>query len=251
MSSVYILEVDAGNSALKWRVLKEELPVDSGRFLLEEHPHALKPVLEKYPDLINSARVVSVAGEDFNHKLKVDLHLFGVESVCFAEVERQRAGVRCGYRDLNQLGVDRWVAVLAAAQEFSGPLVVIDAGSAITIDFVSAGKEHVGGYILPGWGLLYDALVVGTAIPNERIPLNFQAETIAPGLDSQQSIGMARLLMCASSVNAAVQGFTVSKGRSAQLVCTGGDSLKIMPHLQFEAEYRPDLVLDGLKVALG
>ena len=69
----------------------------------------------------------------------------------FSPVRRDSAcGLRNGYRDPAQLGVDRWLAMCAAWQQFPGSLCVVDAGTAVTIDVVAADGAHSGGLILPG-----------------------------------------------------------------------------------------------------
>jgi len=246
MSSDQVLEIDVGNSAFKWRLLEGLRSVASGRAPLKDYALELS-ILDDMTRSIKAVRIVSVAGVDFDMELRATLDLRGN----FAEVKAQVNGVRCGYKDLNQLGVDRWMAILAAAEEFCAPLVVVDMGSATTVDIINEDKEHVGGYILPGWRLLYRGLLNDTAIDSARIPVDYQTENISSATTTLDAIGMGRLLMCAASINRVMEGFLADGALNARLVFTGGDALRIIPHIRFEAEYRPDLVLDGLRVALG
>lgn len=77
-------------------------------------------------------------------------------------------GLEVAYRDPGQLGVDRVLAMFAVRASWSGPFCVIDAGTAVTIDFVDAQGQHLGGFILPGRTLARDCLLRGTAIPVEQ-----------------------------------------------------------------------------------
>ena len=65
--------------------------------------------------------------------------------------ERERCGVISGYREPGRLGVDRWLALIGAASPGHGDRVVIDAGSAMTLDLLRADGRHLGGAILPGF----------------------------------------------------------------------------------------------------
>lgn len=70
-------------------------------------------------------------------------------------------GLQCAYSNFNHLGVDRWLAILAIHQHETLPYAVIDAGTALTCDFVS-GNQHLGGWIAPGFDMMRSALQKGT-----------------------------------------------------------------------------------------
>lgn len=244
-----ILEVDGGNSGYKWRLVEGLKTIASGRFAPEELLAGFKAVIQDRKGPV-SARVASVAGVQADTELLNALESIGVQPVHFAKVTRQQAGVHCGYDDLSQLGVDRWLAVLAASNEFDGPLVIADFGTALTLDFVDSSRNHAGGYIVPGWSLMCQALIEGTAIDVSRIPMDFEAESLQPGVSSLDAIGRGRLLSMSAFVDAGISRFESGLERSVKLVCTGGDALRILPFLSREAVLRPDLILDGLVLAL-
>ena len=244
-----ILEIDAGNTDFKWRVLSGGKILANGRAGQVDVNRAIPSIFNgEYS--IGSVRVVSVAGRSFDSAMNSALQSCSQVSVQYAQVERQKAGVLCGYEDLSQLGVDRWMAVIAAASAFQTPVMVVDMGSALTIDFVNEKREHCGGYILPGWGLMQKSLVEGTAITASRIPGVYAAESIAPGLNTVDAIGMGRLRAMTATIDAAYSDFNRQLGVDVSLVCTGGDAPDIVPHLGSEATYVADLVLDGLAIAL-
>ena len=81
----------------------------------------------------------------------------------FALPVQQRAGMTTRYREPQRLGVDRWLAALAAWRETRGPVCVIDVGTALTVDVVLADGTHLGGLIAPGPDLLRTSLTRGTA----------------------------------------------------------------------------------------
>lgn len=73
-------------------------------------------------------------------------------------------GIRNGYREPSQLGADRWMAVVGAARRYGLPVVVMDLGTASTLDAVDDEGRHLGGLILPGPRAMLDALKGGTAL---------------------------------------------------------------------------------------
>lgn len=249
MGESSILEIDGGNSGYKWRLIEGVKTIASGRFTQEEVLAGFKAVIQDRKGPF-SARVASVAGLQADTLLLNALKSLGIQTVHFAEVTRQRVGVRCGYEDLSQLGVDRWLAVLAASNEFEGPLVVADFGTALTLDFVDSSRNHTGGYIVPGWGLMCQALIEGTAIDVSRIPFDVESASLQPGVSSLDAIGRGRLLIMSAFVDAGITRFESGLEKSVKLVCTGGDALRILPFLNREAAFRPDLILDGLALAL-
>ena len=80
-----------------------------------------------------------------------------------ARSELAGCGVINGYREPARLGVDRWLALLAARSLSRAPQLVVDAGTAITLDLLDEFGQHKGGWIAPGLGLLRHSLVQGTA----------------------------------------------------------------------------------------
>jgi type III pantothenate kinase len=81
----------------------------------------------------------------------------------FVTVRRDCVGVRTCYDRPAQLGIDRWLAAIAGFHLAKGPACVVDAGTALTVDVVSAAGVHVGGMITPGLGLMTKSLMQGTA----------------------------------------------------------------------------------------
>ena len=81
----------------------------------------------------------------------------------FVRTGERAAGVTNGYTVPGQLGVDRWAAIVAAWHEQQTAVLVIDCGTAITIDYVDAGGRHRGGLIAPGLGTMRQSLSQNTA----------------------------------------------------------------------------------------
>lgn len=248
MEEKLILEIDAGNTSVKWRLLRD------GEILCREASSYLNffdildALFSEYK-AVSCVNVVSVAGVAFDNKLKNFIEGKGSTRLNMAEVQSVSSGVLCAYENVNQLGVDRWMAILAADHSFSGAKLVVDAGSALTIDLIDGNHRHLGGYIVPGWNLMRLALENGTQINHDRIPNDFSIEKIVPGKDTFDAIGMGRMQVMCSVIESVYSSFTDEQSMNVKLILTGGDVQRIIPHLSVDQiSFIEDLVLDGLSV---
>lgn len=244
-----ILELDIGNTRLKWRRL------DAGGVRIDGGfgPHLPGPG-EHYPwrdperGAPERARIVSVAGEDFNAALLRELEAEGTRHVEFA-----RSGVACGrlrsgYREPERMGADRWLAMIAASEVCDGAFAVVDAGSAITLDLVADDGGHLGGWIVPGLRMMRSALLEGTA--GIRLPNTESVSLSAPGRDTAEAVGFGTVLMAQDFVARRLQAFR-EEHPDALLFVTGGDGERIAATTAEPRRHMPELVLDGLARALG
>lgn len=123
----------------------------------------LSPTIKNIADQMMQARVPlrdqvvwlsNVAGEEIASLTSQLLQEQSCVNYRFATTQTQQCGVRNGYRKPQQLGVDRWLAMLAAfhlPQRATGQsLCVVDCGTALTLDVLDATGRHLGGYIAPG-----------------------------------------------------------------------------------------------------
>lgn len=241
-----VLEFDCGNSAAKWRLLSDQLTVEFGVVNYEEGFDSVFETIASFGQHILGCRVASVAEQEVNERLFLAWRSFSAKPIQFAKVTRGCANVTCGYRDVSQMGVDRWSAIIAASKLIGGPFVVADAGTAFTADFVQADGQHSGGYILPGFGLMLDALRQNTAIPSERIPSLAAMGSDNPGKDTESAISNALCLY----VRSLFEGLMGKIDAGAKLLLTGGQAGLIVECLALDAILAPDLVLDGLAVLL-
>lgn len=235
-----ILDLDIGNSRLKW-VLRDAggAKVDRGQFAHDRSAARLVDIHQP----ISRVRVASVKG-DLNRTIdELCRSLWGLDPE-YARVIPGTAGLACGYLDPRQLGVDRWLAVLACWQNVSRQAVVVDAGSALTIDILADGG-HRGGYILPGMSLLERALGAGTWGINVEPG---RGRDQRPGTETASAVSNGSLI---ASVGAVEHAATVAGIRA--IVLTGGDSGWLRRYLSpdFRVTEVPDLVIDGLAVAMG
>ena len=226
------LDIDMGNTRTKWRF------GDSVGAL----PSPQVPVLEVEPSRVRVATVLR--NRDAVARLVADRYRVEAE---FASTTAELRGVRCGYANPGQLGVDRWLAAVAAWQLGAGAVVVVSVGTAATVDFVDADGRHQGGYIAPGLRLLRDSLDRGTADVRPRASTE---PGTAPGGDTETAVSAGTFLMLAAFADAAVGRFADRHGYAAEVFLTGGDADLLSACLSVPVRLQSHLVLDGLEIAL-
>lgn len=247
--SEHVLDIDVGNTRLKWRYSSAGKIIAEGAIA---HAHCRLDELPVPTDLLDRVRIASVVqGELLHGLLEVCRKQWQIEPE-IAEVVQYCAGVTQGYSDPSRLGVDRWLALLAAYSSTRGACVVVSCGTAVTVDLVTDRGVHLGGYIVPGLELMRAALFSGTsAVQLEKID---QPGSLAPGKDTASAVSRGLVLMVKGLVESAELDLR-NQGRAPKIIITGGDSELILPFLiepilSTKAVSRPNLVLDGLVLAL-
>lgn len=194
----------------------------------------------------------NVAGEEVASLVSRALDQQGCLGYQFAASRAQQCGVKNGYRLPQQMGVDRWLAMLAAfhlpRRALDQPLCVIDCGTALTLDVLDASGQHLGGYIAPGLLSLQAALVekaadidIEPARPAAvKMPADNTADAVAHGC-AQLLLGGIRKML-ADCLPAADRPCIVLTGGDAQWVMEGLDQ-------STEMVFEPLLVNQGLWLA--
>lgn len=236
------LFVDVGNSFLKWRVDSGELKQEAYRDGLER---ALERIKLSVPEL-DSVFVSSVKSQKFNDELSsAIINLWSLQP-CLAKSQRQQAGVTCVYKDPTRLGVDRWLAMIAAFQRNKSAVCVIDCGTATTVDVIGPQGSHVGGFIIPGANLMERGLLADTDkiifTEEER-----QSRSLDWGENTAEAvingIYFSQIAIIEKCIARCKQQFAM-----IQTILTGGYGAQICNDLTDEVIYVPDLVLDGLRI---
>ncbi len=147
----------------------------------------------------------------------------------------------------DRVGADRLLAALAAYRQTGGPCIIVDFGTAITVNSVQADGTFLGGAIFPGLAMMARALADDTAqlpriaVPDAAPPVGRSTEeAIATGLLHGTAGAVANLIIAASGV----------VGENARVFLTGGDAARVANFLPPDCrEVSPDLVLEGLAIA--
>lgn len=152
----------------------------------------------------------------------------------------QAMGVSNAYATPEQLGNDRWAALLAARQIATGPCVVVMAGTATTIDGLDAQGRFLGGLILPGLSLMRQALAGGTA----QLPLAGGRCRHWPD-NTDDAITTGCLRATAGAV-ATIRGQLQTAGSDVACLLSGGAADALQPLLPGPVTTVPELVLEGI-----
>lgn len=233
------LELDIGNSRVKWRLVSDRV----------EREGVTRLVDPQWPDAsVDALWISSVAASEVNERLSSELEQRYGCTPEFARVSKECAGVRCGYEEVSRLGVDRWLVLLAAFQRGKGvPAILVDAGSAVTIDLLTANGQHTGGFITPGYQMLQSALLGQTA--NIRFEQEASAQPFG-GVDTASCVSSGAELVFAGLAHS-ILALRADFNEQASVLLTGGDALKLFEYIKSEprVECLPNLVLDGLSLA--
>ncbi len=151
-------------------------------------------------------------------------------------------GMRTEYDDPERLGVDRWLASLAAWLRCSSNVCVVDVGTALTVDVVTASGRHLGGLIAPGPTLMQHSLASGAA-ELEREDLS---EVEYFGANTKDAMSLGCLSAFGGIFNAVEQRLEGLGLTDVVWYLTGGGADAIVSQIPTEFISVPDLVLDGL-----
>lgn len=235
-----ILELDVGNSRIKWRWIDDSN--SSGAVRTARDGHQLRKELELLDIEFRYCRLALVrSAAGLEHGLREVLKPWCKQGLVVAKVDRVSAGVTCGYEALEQLGVDRWLAVVAAYHKYQNACMVVDAGSALTVDYVTADGVHLGGMITPGFGMLFEQLKTGAGLPKVE-----QKGAEGPQQDTISCIDAGVSMMIQGFLHKAVQEGAALFGDKYTVVLTGGDAVQLLGWIT-GGKIEKELVLDGLK----
>ena len=243
-----IAVIDSGNSRLHY---------SAHDFL--ESSDLTDVVSVPYPDSLDSLRTVLSGLYDFGGKIekiaacsvssKWREELFETLNEMFPGklvVARTAADadVKVSYEIPDTYGVDRALAAYAAHRYFGDSCVVVDAGTAVTVDAVDSDGAVIGGYIFPGKAVVADALSAGTDLP---------AVSGAGGLEgignsTETCIEFGISMGWRAAVGHLIETASEHAGSGSRVMLTGGNAGDLESILQFPAVTRPGAVLEGLGI---
>lgn len=239
------LLIDIGNTSLKWTLGR---PGAQGALepmrSLRHHGHMPIDLIAAWETLPRPARVraACVAGPTLAQSLaKVCRAFWGLEPE-FVQPRSHSAGLVIAYEDPLRLGVDRWLALLAGHHLSQGPVLILDAGTAITFDLLLTGGRHLGGLILPGIETMRQGLLANTQIP--RVEPQESAAWWAR--DTATAIAVGSLDAPAALAERLLRQLAQEAGVEPILLLTGGDAERLQSRVQAPSRLIPDLVLQGL-----
>lgn len=171
-------------------------------------------------------------------------HETGLQDISWQIVhsEPEKAGLRNRYIEPKLLGVDRWLAMLGAVALWpQQSMLVVDAGTALTLDWVDESGQHLGGWIIPGFRLQQKAVIGSTA---KVFNNSMQHAQLALGVDTSSCLQNGCLSAAVAVIMQAVQLQHCSK-----VILTGGDADLLLPHLSLlNPQVEPLLIFHGLSL---
>ena len=244
-----ILELDCGNSFIKWRVIGADGLGRVGAGLVDSDARLFADLAALPNPRIDRCRLVSVRSDAETAQLIDELRATYDVKVDCVQSARQVGSVRNGYEDYQRLGLDRWLAVLGAYHLGQRACLVLDLGTAVTADWISSDGVHLGGFICPGLPLMRDQLSTHT----RRIRYDMQAAVAAlqelePGRTTAQAVERGCLLMLRGFVAAQFAEAQARFPEGFEVFLTGGDA-ELVRDVVPGAQVVPDLVFVGLAIA--
>ena len=228
-----LLAIDAGNTRIKWG-------------LWDQHDNAWHGVdaANLAGNLDRLAQVATqadrAAGCDVTGVAKERIHkVLGSLPCVWITAQAQAHDVSNRYQRPEELGADRWCALLALRAMYGRGLVVV-AGTAITIDALDDEGAFVGGLILPGRKLMHQALAHGTLLPEVGA-----REILGEPISTTAAIAAGSLFAAAGATSLFAKRWNLEH---APLVLAGGDAKLLAPLLP-EGKVHEDLILRGIVIS--
>jgi type III pantothenate kinase len=234
-----LLAIDAGNTRIKWGVHDAVSGWKASGAVATADAASLAAAWRGLPG-ISAAIVSNVAGDAVGRAIASACAGLGVP-LRIVGAAREQLGVSSGYTDFAQLGADRWVALVAAQRAHPGDKVVVNAGTALTIDALVADGRFLGGLIVPGPTLMRRSLDRGTAglrLTEGRF-VEFPSST-------PDAITSGAIQACAGAIERFGAAMTARGHPPGRIILSGGAAAEIAPALASPALVVENLVLEGL-----
>jgi type III pantothenate kinase len=262
----HILAIDIGNTRLKWALHDGANWVAQGArstrdsvapsMLVEEWAQLAPHLVPNTPPYLPNLRAIisNVADKTIMNAVRSALSAIGCVESDMVISKAMQCGVRNGYANPAQLGTDRWLALIAAfasmnrttklSGEAAYPQLVVMAGTALTIDALTAEGDFLGGVIVAGATLMRAALNHGTA----RLPAEPGAHALFPTC-TENAIATGAIEACLGAIQRMHAALEQRTGCKATCVASGGGLAYLAPYLPtlpFSIAIHDNLVLDGL-----
>lgn len=235
--------LDLGNTRLKW-ASADALEHGGARALSHDGTVDAGPLDAAFAAIGSGdhAWITSVASPAMTAAVEAALHRRGA-TVLRATTRPACAGVRIAYADPSRLGVDRFLALLAAHARGQGAWLIVGVGTALTIDLLDANGVHHGGLIAPSPTLMREAL----AQRAPHLPID-GGEVVDFASDTTDALASGAILSARALVARSLRAARRRLDATPTLLIAGGGAQALCDGWRVRAERVPDLVLRGLRV---
>lgn len=252
---------DIGNSTLKWAWLEEETPSTLNMGEQIPWPGQSDHVIDSLKKCFSADRLRQAQCHVANVGPRPALYplLKALENLCgryprLHFSEPACCGVRNGYQDFSQLGVDRWLGLIAARRMSKrSQVMIVDAGTALTIDLLD-GSQHMGGLITPGTDMMTRCLQHNTANLAHALRQQMPSSTSGTeglGRTTQEAITAGVHYMTAAYLQTLHADLQARFQSAPSVILTGGQASFLQTLLRLpHTRHVPNLVLEGLADAV-
>jgi type III pantothenate kinase len=243
------LLIDIGNSRLKWALWNDGV-LGQSKAMAHDSRLASDTFDSAWGALPRPERVVvsNVMGNRIAAELRQWVTQRWQLKVEYLGSTKQAAGITNGYRDVAQLGVDRWAAIVAAYCMIGEACLVVDCGSATTLDVIDNDGCHRGGLIIPGVRLMMHSLTMNT----EQISIiSLSNKTSGLGQSTAEAITLGVVESAVALVASTRRKWASATGGEIEIIITGGDAATMLDAAHFPCRHAPDLVLQGVAILGG
>ncbi len=236
------LLIDIGNTRIKYLLMQDNQLFDASEVKHLDY-HLLSQALSS--EEFSKVSVVIVASVQSHENVSVIESWALAGNIKFLQVHSQSKayGVSSRYQQPEQLGVDRWLALIAARQLYpASNVLIIDAGTAITIDLLGKDGQHQGGWIMPGIQTMFDSLLNNT---QKVIAEQDTVESLPFGDSTSQCVNYGIWAMAIGAINNAIEQANKTLTLD-QILLTGGNSQQIARLMPNNYKLIPELLFHGL-----
>jgi len=213
-----LIFLDIGNTNTKWRFESRSFALPTQKFEFDKLPNSPRIYVSNV-----SQRVFDAAND----------------IVTYVQSQKSYKSLINAYTKPKSLGSDRWLAMIASYEFSQGKsFIMVDIGSAITIDAVDKYGSHLGGLIFPGL---------------EKIRQGFNFHTVPTGKNiagvgesTEEAWTIGTLSIIVNTINQKIKELEI-KLPKASIFITGGGYSDLQEFIDFKHDYRENLVLDGLE----
>lgn len=235
-----VLVIDSGNTFVKWGLHNGNSWITKDKIR-----HSQLSTIDNVflslpkPDII----VIShVSGEIIYDQLKILTSRWSVKP-CWVSAQSFQCGVKNGYTNPRQLGSDRWAALIAARKLQKEGCLVINVGTAMTVDALSASGHFLGGLIIPGFYAMITGLRADTQLTNSSLG-NYH--DFPKSTDDAIYSGVIQSLL--GAIERMYSTFSQQNHQIGNCIMSGGGAKQLMTFLELPVIHIDNLVLEGLVI---
>ncbi|WP_371187074.1 type III pantothenate kinase [Thalassotalea maritima] len=233
------LFIDAGNTQVKYML-------SNGDVLSTIERHSTDAFLALLPSLptLKQVLLASVANDAFATSVN---NWCQQNNTAYRQLttEQTAFAINNSYGNYQTMGVDRWLAIVGAEEQYPNRnLIIIDSGTATTIDILSADKQHIGGWIVPGIELMANSLFQHTSKVFGQVA---DIETLLFGDNTSDNVNFGVWAATIGVVNQAIDLCATKKLSDSMLIFTGGYGERLNNAGKFHGKVISDLVFCGIK----